>query len=101
MDNTIYSYEEIKNRLFPVFQQYNVNKAVLFGSYGKGTATVKSDVDLLVDSGLKGLNFVGLMEAVRNALGEKEVDMFDVSHIDKGSLIEKEIAKTGVEIYEK
>lgn len=38
---------------------------------------------------------------MRNALGEKEVDMFDVSHIDKGSLIEKEIAKTGVEIYEK
>lgn len=101
MDNKIYSYEEIKIRLFPVFRQFGVKKAVLFGSYGKGTATRKSDIDLLVDSGLKGLRFVGLMDAVRNALGGKEVDIFDVSHIERGSCIDKEIGQTGVEIYEK
>ncbi len=101
MEKTVYSFEEIQARLVPVFQRYNVKKAVLFGSYGKGTATGKSDIDLLVDSGLKGLRFVGLIEAVRRVLGEKEIDMFDVTHIEKGSLIENEIMQTGVEIYEK
>lgn len=101
MDKRIYSCEEIKVRLFPVFQQFGVKRAVLFGSYGKGMATGKSDIDLLVDSGLKGLHFVGLIDAVRNALGEKEVDMFDVSHIERGSRIDEEIIQTGVEIYEK
>lgn len=101
MDNGIYSFDEIKNRLLPIFLQYNVKKAVLFGSYCKGNATRKSDIDLLVDSGLKGLSFVGLMEAARSALGGKEIDMFDISHIDKGSLMDKEIAQTGVAIYEK
>lgn len=100
MDQKIYSFEEIRNRLCPVFRQYHVKKAVLFGSYGKHTATKRSDIDLLVDSNLKGLHFVGLAEAVRNALGEKEIDLFDVSHIERGSLIDEEIRRTGVKIYE-
>ena len=100
MKNNIYSHDEIKAQLEPVFRQYGVKRAVLFGSYSKGNATEKSDIDLMVDSGLKGLSFVGLMESVRTALGEKEIDMFDITHIEKGSLIEKEIKQTGVEIYE-
>ena len=74
--------------------------AVLFGSVAKGTATDKSDVDIMVDSGLKGMRFVGLLEDVQNAVG-KDIDMLDVSHIEHGSLIEREIADTGVTIYEK
>ena len=73
----------------------------MFGSYGKGKATIKSDVDPMVDSGLKGLRFVGLIEAVRRALGGTEIDMFDVTHIEKGSVIDREIERTGVKIYEK
>ena len=72
----------------------------MFGSYGKGTATEKSDVDLLVDSNLRGLKFVGFLDDVQTALG-KEVDLFDVSHIQPGSLIDQEIRETGVTIYEK
>ena len=100
MNNSIYSHDEIKSYLEPVFRQYGVKRAVLFGSYGKGNATEKSDIDLMVDSGLKGLSFVGLMESVRKALNEKDIDMFDITHIEKGSLIEREIEQTGVEIYE-
>lgn len=100
MSEHIYSYEEIKTNLMPVFKEYGVKKAVLFGSYGKGCATDKSDIDLMVDSGLKGLGFVGLIEAVRVALGEKEIDMFDITHIEEGSLIEQEIERTGVKLYE-
>lgn len=100
MDTQVYTFHELQDRLTPIFQQYQVREAILFGSYAKGTATSKSDIDLLVDSGLKGLKFVGLLETVRGALGYKDVDLFDVRHIDKNSPIDREIAETGVTIYE-
>lgn len=72
---------------------------MLFGSYGKGTANEKSDIDLLVDSGLRGLRFVGLINDVQQAVG-KDVDLFDVKHIEAGSQIDREIKDTGVTLYE-
>ena len=92
--------QEIQQRLAPVFDAYGVRSAVLFGSVAKGTATEKSDVDLLVDSRLQGLHFVGLMEAVSAAL-LLPVDLLDVTHIEAGSPIDREIRSTGVKIYEK
>ena len=89
---------DARQMLAPVFDQYGVSKAVLFGSVAKGTATPKSDLDLLVQSDLKGLKFVGLIEAVREAAG-MPVDVFDVTHIEQGSLIDQEIQATGVTIY--
>ena len=91
---------DARRMLAPVFDQYGVSKAVLFGSIVKGTATAKSDLDLLVQSDLKGLKFVGLIEAVREAAG-MPVDVFDVSHMGRGSLIDREIQATGVTIYAK
>ena len=64
---------DARRMLAPVFDQYGVSKAVLFGSIVKGTATAKSDLDLLVQSDLKGLKFVGLIEAVREAAGMPDV----------------------------
>ncbi len=91
--------ETIKNRLTPVFFNYNVVSAVLFGSYAKGTATQKSDVDLMVDSRLHGLSFFALVEDIREALDDREVDVFDVTHIDMGSKVRNEIDATGIKIY--
>ena len=88
----------IKNKLDPVFSFYNVQSATLFGSYAKGLATEKSDVDLMVDSRLHGLQFFALVEDIREAL-DTEVDVFDVTHINDGSRIQKEIYDTGVKIY--
>ncbi len=101
MNKSIYSLEYIKNKLSPVFLLYNVKSAVLFGSYAKGYATENSDIDLLVDSNLKGLKFFALLEDVKEALDEKEVDLFDVTHIESGSQIQNEINSTGVRIYER
>lgn len=70
------------------------------GSYSKAAATENSDIDLLVDSGLKGLQFVGLSEDIREAL-DKDIDVFDVTHIEPESRIENEIRSTGVVVYEK
>lgn len=99
MCDTIYTIDDIKNVLCPVFARYNVKRAVLFGSYVKGLANQQSDVDLLLDSGLRGLKFVELIEDVRTAL-DKEVDVLDETHIVKGSKISSEIVKDGVVIYE-
>ena len=99
MCDTIYTIEDIKAILQPVFVKHNVKKAILFGSYVKGLAEKNSDVDLLLDSGLKGLKFVGLIEDVRTVL-DKDVDVFDKTHISENSRISSEIAKDGVIIYE-
>ncbi|MCR5700887.1 MAG: nucleotidyltransferase domain-containing protein [Lachnospiraceae bacterium] len=101
IDNKVFTLSELKMLLLPVFQGYNIKRAVLFGSYSKGQATPQSDVDILVDSGLKGLKFVGLIDDIKNSLQGKEVDVFDVTHVEHGSLVEKEISDTGVEIYAK
>lgn len=58
----------------------------------------KSDIDILVDSGLKGLAFFGLLEDVVTVL-DKNVDLLDTSQIIPDSLVEQEITKNGVLIY--
>ena len=58
----VYTIPELKTILSPVFAEHGVKRAVLFGSYAKGVATPLSDVDLVVDSGLRGLAFFGLLE---------------------------------------
>ena len=95
---SLYSKEEIRQVLTPVFQEYGVKNAILFGSYAKGCATVKSDVDILVDSGLRGMAFFGLLDSVSSAL-EIPVDLIDVTQIRTDSPIEQEIRYSGVQIY--
>ena len=99
MSDMIFTSNEIKRRLQPIFTTHRVRQAILFGSYGKGTATKKSDVDLLVDSNLRGLKFMGLVEELREALDDKDMDVFDVTHIEPQSRIAEEIKQTGIEIY--
>lgn len=99
MPPAVYTVPQLQDVLSPVFARNGIKRAVLFGSYGKGSATEKSDVDLLVDSGLKGLRFIGFLEEVQRTLG-KEVDLFDVRHIEPGSLIDREIQSSGVTVYE-
>lgn len=99
MPAAVYTVPQLRDKLSPVFVRNGVRRAVLFGSYGRGSATDKSDVDLLVDSGLKGLRFVGFLDEVQKTLGI-EVDLFDVSHIEPGSRIDREIRATGVTVYE-
>lgn len=98
MSDSVYSVSAITSILKPVFDAYHVKKAVLFGSYAKGNASKNSDVDILVDSGLKGLAFFGLLEDVVTAL-DKDVDMLDKTQVIPGSPVDREIANSGVLIY--
>jgi hypothetical protein len=95
----IYTLSELKTILTPVFTEHGVKKAILFGSYAKGLTTEWSDVDLLVDSGLRGLAFFGLLENVVSAL-DTPVDLIDVTQVEKNSEVDREIQRSGVSIYE-
>lgn len=56
-ENGIVDINYIKEKCSSVFQNYDVNYCYLFGSYAKGYANEKSDVDLLISSDVKGLSF--------------------------------------------
>ena len=95
----VYTIDRLRGVLAPIFKKNKVRKAILFGSYSKGQATVHSDVDLLVDSGLRGLAFFGLMDDVCDVL-DCRVDLIDTYDIIPDSRIDHEIRNTGVVIYE-
>ena len=99
MYQNIYTPLQIQAILHPIFVNYNIKKAILFGSYAKGFAREQSDIDLLVDSGLKGLAFFGLLEDIVTSLGKND-DLLDVSQLTPDSLVGEEIKKNGVVIYE-
>ncbi len=40
--------ESIKDKLIPLLQEKQVQKAIIFGSLARGTATRRSDIDLLL-----------------------------------------------------
>lgn len=95
-----YNRNNIAEILRPVFLNYDLNRAVLFGSASRSEATENSDIDIAVDSGLKGLAFFGLLEDVCSHF-ECRVDLIDTQDIIPNSLIDKEIRNTGVTIYER
>lgn len=47
---TIYSLDEIRQRITPVAAKHDIAAVYLFGSYARGEATDKSDVDLVIDA---------------------------------------------------
>ncbi len=101
MKNKIYTAEEIKERLYPVFINYPVYKAVLFGSYAKGIATEKSDVDIVIDSKGELLNiaFYGVLEDITTAL-DKKIDLLEISELKRNNGILDFINEEGYVLYE-
>ncbi len=73
---------EIKKKAIPVLKKNGVIKAGIFGSYVKGKATQKSDVDILVKfSGKKSLfDLAGLKIELEDKLGKK-VDILTYNSI--------------------
>jgi predicted nucleotidyltransferase len=45
----IYTLEQLKDLVEPIAKKYNLKALWVFGSYARGEATNKSDVDLLMD----------------------------------------------------
>ena len=98
MSEKVYTIEEIRTILQDILKDKPVYQVILFGSYAMGTPQEKSYIDILVDSGLHGLAFYGLLEDVVTFL-EKPVDLIDRSEVVPDSEIDNEIKKNGVLIY--
>ena len=61
---------EIKQAVLPLAKKYGLKRVYLFGSYARGAATEKSDVDLHVDLGAaKGFALGGFQQNVQEVLG--------------------------------
>jgi predicted nucleotidyltransferase len=46
-----YTIEEIRQKVTPIAKRYGVAKVYLFGSYARGEAKAKSDIDFRIDAG--------------------------------------------------
>jgi len=96
-----YTVDEIRGKLFPIFEERGIIKAILFGSYAKGEATEESDVDIIahVDENMDILEFAEISGFVEDAL-DKKIDFLyggDTFSYD----MQLEIEKTGVILFEK
>ena len=47
----IYTIEEIRRKVVPIAKKYGVKRLSLFGSYARGEADEKSDVDFIFNKG--------------------------------------------------
>ncbi|MCD8200969.1 MAG: nucleotidyltransferase domain-containing protein [Clostridia bacterium] len=72
----------------------------LFGSYVKGRAKERSDVDLFLYTEFTGIRFFGLVEDIREAL-HKKMDVLDQHQMKDNYVLINEILKDGVRIYKK
>lgn len=97
-EHGLLTVEKIKETCAPLFEQYGVKYAYLFGSYAKKRATEQSDVDLLISMPVNGLRFYELVEALREAL-KKRVDLLDETQLDNNHALVKEILQDGIKIY--
>ena len=72
----IYTLEQIRSIAAPIASRYGITSVSLFGSYARGEATDKSDVDLLIDRGdvICGFKLGGLYADLQESLG-KEMDL--------------------------
>jgi len=81
-----------------VAKKYEIEEAYLFGSYARGDATKKSDVDIFVKEGKIQtlLQLCGFRLDIRDAL-KKEIDV--VLEDDTNTELEKNIKKDLLKIY--
>ena len=58
----MFTIEEIREKVIQIAKKYGVKKISLFGSYERGEADDKSDVDFLIERGkIRGLQYVGFI----------------------------------------
>ena len=97
----VYSLDELREIIVNVAKNHpdgQVSFLYLFGSYAKGKAGEKSDVDLLFGGSPKGLDLIGFEGELATAL-HKRVDLIKIDSILENPGFISEIISTGVKIY--
>lgn len=100
MRKCIINMEDIVLTVKPLACKYQVEKIYLFGSYARGEADYNSDLDFLIIGGekFKLTNILSIGEELREAFNI-EVDVFEISEINKDSELFKSIMKDKILIY--
>ena len=76
MSEKIYTIEEIKEMISDILKKYGVEKAYIFGSYARGEADKKSDVDIMIKKGnLKTLMQLSALAYEIEQILKKQVDI--------------------------
>ncbi len=88
----ILTVRELKAKTLPIFIDFDVKEAYLFGSYARGQATKTSDVDIIIEfKGKKSLfDLVGLRDSLQKVL-QRNVDVATSASIHPA--LEKNIKK--------
>lgn len=94
----ILTIDQIREICGEIFKDYSVEYCYLFGSYAKGKATEKSDVDLLVAMPVDGMKFFELIEVLREEL-KKKIDLLDIAQLENNPTLVQEILRDGIKIY--
>ncbi len=97
-EHGILTVNQIKLICEQIFSDYPIDYCYLFGSYAKGKATEKSDIDLLVAMPVDGMKFFELIEVLRERLN-KRIDLLDISQLNNNPVLIQEILKDGIKIY--
>ena len=81
---SVLTIKQIKTRMLPVMAKHGIHEVFLFGSYARGEATNKSDVDIYCESGdVKTLIDQGFLEdELEEALGKEVGIVFIGSQMD-------------------
>lgn len=76
MTNKIYSTYEIKTMISGVAAEYGIETVYLFGSYAKGQATEKSDIDLYIPElpDKMGIKYFAMLERLKE-ITQKDIDI--------------------------
>lgn len=95
-----YTVDEIRNIVAPIAKEYGVDSLHLFGSYSRGNANEKSDIDVRIDKGnIRSLfTLTGFRVALEDAL-KLPVDIVTSDISDKNFL--KMISDEEVLLYRK
>lgn len=51
VNKSVLTIKQIKERILPILNKHHINEVYLFGSYARGEANNKSDVDIYCESG--------------------------------------------------
>ncbi len=99
MAEKIYSLDEIKEMVSQLLRKYGANKAVLFGSYARNSASKDSDIDVMVIGGssFEPTDIFSIADDLYDLAG-KPVDVYEEREIDTTSEFYKNILMEGVEI---
>ena len=99
------SIEEIRKKISPLCKEYKIKSAYLFGSYARGEADEKSDIDIRIEKGdekkLKSLLQVSGFRCRLEDILQKNVDLITILPVEPlYDIFRKKILQEEILLYE-